>query len=74
MLYADVWERLQLSKRDRSLVTVSALIAMNRPSQVFGGLVRARDFIRREPFGDLKTLPPGLFGNDFICWRQHAEA
>ena len=31
VLYGDVWERPQLSKRDRSLVTVSALIAMNRP-------------------------------------------
>jgi 4-carboxymuconolactone decarboxylase len=30
VLYGDVWERPGLSKRDRSLVTVSALIAMNR--------------------------------------------
>lgn len=34
VLYADVWERPGLSKRDRSLVTVSALIAMNRPDQL----------------------------------------
>ena len=26
VLYADIWERPQLSKRDRSLVTVAALI------------------------------------------------
>lgn len=34
VLYGDVWERPQLSKRDRSLATVSALIAMNRPDQL----------------------------------------
>ena len=34
VLYGDVWERTQLSKRDRSLITVSALIAMNRPDQL----------------------------------------
>ncbi|MBK8183048.1 MAG: carboxymuconolactone decarboxylase family protein [Candidatus Competibacteraceae bacterium] len=34
VLYADVWERPELSKRDRSLVTVSALIALNRPDQL----------------------------------------
>lgn len=43
VLYADVWERLQLSKRDRSLVTVSALIAMNRPDQLSSHLTRARE-------------------------------
>ena len=43
VLYADVWERLQLSKRDRSLVMVSALIAMNRPDQLRPHLARARD-------------------------------
>lgn len=43
VLFGDVWERLQLSKRDRSLVTVSALIAMNRPDQLRGHLARARD-------------------------------
>lgn len=43
VLYADVWERTQLSKRDRSLVTVAALIAMNRPDQLRSHLVRARE-------------------------------
>jgi len=43
VLYGDVWERPQLSKRDRSLVTVAALIAMNRPDQFRSHLVRARD-------------------------------
>lgn len=34
VLYGDVWERPGLSKRDRSLVTVSALIALNRLEQL----------------------------------------
>src|SRR5437867_1351041 len=43
VLYADVWERPELSKRDRSLVTVAALIAMNRPEQLRSHLARARE-------------------------------
>jgi 4-carboxymuconolactone decarboxylase len=43
VLYGDVWERPQLLKRDRSLVTVAALIAMNRPDQLRSHLARARD-------------------------------
>jgi 4-carboxymuconolactone decarboxylase len=43
VLFGDVWERPQLSKRDRSLVTVSALVAMTRPDQLRSHLVRARD-------------------------------
>lgn len=43
VLYGDIWERPQLSKRDRSLVTVAALIAMNRPDQLRSHLVRARE-------------------------------
>jgi 4-carboxymuconolactone decarboxylase len=38
-----VWERPELSKRDRSLVTVAALIALDRPDQLRSHLVRARD-------------------------------
>jgi len=33
-LFGDVWERSGLSKRDRSLVTVTALIALNRTEQL----------------------------------------
>lgn len=42
VLYADIWERPQLSRRDRSLVTVAALIAMNRPDQLRAHMGRAR--------------------------------
>ena len=34
VLFDDVWERKELSKRDRSLITVAALVAMNRPDQL----------------------------------------
>lgn len=43
VLFGDVWARPGLSQRDRSLVTVSALIAMNRPDQLRSHLARARD-------------------------------
>ena len=33
VLFGEVWERPELSKRDRILATVAALIAMNRPDQ-----------------------------------------
>ena len=42
VLYGDIWERRQLSKRDRSLVTVAALVAMNRPDQLRSHLAIAR--------------------------------
>ena len=41
VLFGDVWERPELSKRDRSLITVAALIAMNRPDQLRFHLGRA---------------------------------
>ena len=34
VLFGDVWERPELSKRDRSLITVAALVALNRPDQL----------------------------------------
>jgi 4-carboxymuconolactone decarboxylase len=34
VLFGDMWERTELSKRDRSLVTVAALVALNRPEQL----------------------------------------
>jgi len=41
VLFGDVWERPGLSKRDRSLITVSALIALNRTQQLPFHLERA---------------------------------
>jgi 4-carboxymuconolactone decarboxylase len=42
VLYGDIWERPELSKRDRSLVTVAALIALDRPDQLRSHLRIAR--------------------------------
>lgn len=42
VLLGDVWERPGLAKRDRSLVTVAALIALNRPEQLRSHMQLAR--------------------------------
>jgi 4-carboxymuconolactone decarboxylase len=34
VLFGEMWERTELSKRDRSLVTVAALVALNRAEQL----------------------------------------
>jgi len=41
VLFGDVWERPGLSKRDRSLITVATLVALNRSEQLRGHLDRA---------------------------------
>lgn len=41
VLFGDVWERPGLSKRDRSLVTVAALVALYRTNQLPSHLQRA---------------------------------
>ena len=41
LIYGEVWERPQLSKRDRSLITVAALMAMGREAQLEGHISRA---------------------------------
>ena len=43
VLFGDVWERPELSKRDRSLVTVTALIAGGNTEQLPFHLKRARE-------------------------------
>ncbi len=41
VLFGDVWERPQLSKRDLSLITVATLIVLNRMEQLPFHLERA---------------------------------
>ena len=56
VLFGDVWERKQLSKRDRSLITVAALISMVRPEQLKGHLERALiNGVTREEIGEAIT-------------------
>jgi 4-carboxymuconolactone decarboxylase len=43
VLFGDVWERAELSKRDRSLVTVAALIAGGNAEQLPFHLKRAKE-------------------------------
>jgi 4-carboxymuconolactone decarboxylase len=43
LLFGDVWLRKEISPRDRSIVTVSALIASGRTAQVGGHVGRALD-------------------------------
>ena len=43
VLFGDIWERTDLSKRDRSLVTVAALITNGSTEQLKHHLVRAED-------------------------------
>ena len=43
LLFGDIWERSELSKRDRSLVTVAALITNGSTEQLPGHVQRALD-------------------------------
>jgi 4-carboxymuconolactone decarboxylase len=43
VLFGDVWERSELSKRDRSLITIAILMATYRTDQLRGHIGRALD-------------------------------
>ena len=56
VLFGDVWERPGLSKRDRSLITCAALVALNRTEQLKGHLERAlNNGVTPEEIGELIT-------------------
>ncbi len=56
VVYGDVWERKGLSKRDRSMITVAALIAMNRTEQLKGHMQRALDNgVTKDEIGEVIT-------------------
>jgi 4-carboxymuconolactone decarboxylase len=56
VLFGDVWERPGLSKRDRSLITCAALVALQRPDQLRGHLSRALgNGVTEEELGELIT-------------------
>jgi 4-carboxymuconolactone decarboxylase len=56
VLFADVWERPGLSKRDRSLITVAALIALNRTEQLRFHIPRAlENGITKDELSELIT-------------------
>jgi len=56
VLFGDVWERPQLSKRDRSLITVATLVALYRSDQLPGHIERAlTNGVTREEIGEIIT-------------------
>ena len=56
MVYGDVSKRPELSKRDRSLITCAALVALNRSEQLKGHLERAlNNGVTPEEIGELIT-------------------
>lgn len=56
VVYGDVWERPELSKRDRSLITVAALTALYRSDQLRAHIGRALDNgVTREEIAEVIT-------------------
>jgi 4-carboxymuconolactone decarboxylase len=56
VLFGDVWERPGLSKRDRSLITCAALVALNRTEQQVGHFTRAiNNGVKKEELIELIT-------------------
>jgi|ERR1700722_13928789 4-carboxymuconolactone decarboxylase len=56
VVFGDVWERPGLSKRDRSLITVAALVALYRPEQLRAHLGRAlQNGVSKDELGELIT-------------------
>jgi 4-carboxymuconolactone decarboxylase len=56
VLFGDVWERPQLSKRDRSLLTIGVLTALYRTDQLRGHIGRGLDNgLSEEEIGELIT-------------------
>ena len=43
LIFGDVWESRELSKRDRSLITIAALVALYRTGQLAGNIERGID-------------------------------
>ena len=56
LLFDDIWERPQLSKRDRSLITCTALVAMGRTEQMDTHFPRAlRNGVTRDELIEMIT-------------------
>jgi len=56
VVFGDVWERPELSKRDRSLITCAALVALQRPDQLRGHLGRAlQNGVTKDELSELIT-------------------
>lgn len=58
VLFGDVWEQPELTKRDRSLITVAVLTALYRTEELHGHMRRALDngVTQEELFGLITHL------------------
>lgn len=56
LLFGEIWERPELSKRDRSLIIVATLTALYRTDQLRNHIGRALDNgVTREEIGEIIT-------------------
>lgn len=56
VLFADIWERKELSKRDRSLLTCAVLTALYRPDQLrFHIKLALTNGVTREELSEVMT-------------------
>ena len=56
LLFGEIWERPQLSKRDRSLIVVATLTALYRTDQLRSHIRRAlANGVTREEIGEIIT-------------------
>ncbi len=56
VLFGDIWERSELSKRDRSMITVAVLTALYRSGQLPGHINRALDNgVTKDEIGEIIT-------------------
>ena len=56
VLFGDIWERPQLSKRDRSLITCTALVALGKTEQMTTHFPRAiQNGVTREELIEMIT-------------------
>ena len=56
LIYGDIWERPELSKRDRSMITVAAMIAMKGMDEMRSHMNRALDNgVTREELSEICT-------------------
>lgn len=68
VLFGDIWERPELTKRERSIVTVSALVAMYRIEQLPFHLNRALEngVTKDGRLVELLTATPGIRREDVM--------
>ncbi len=70
VLFGDIWQRPELSPRDRSMITVAVLTALYRPDELRGHIGRALDNgVTPEEIAEIIThvafyggMPTGMLG------------